>query len=412
MLGENLIPDSRSDWIKLQPYSMILIWQLFSSKKGKCFVRITYPLLCLVSVAASIFILWKAFLAKKSPQTICFELFKFIYSIFFYMLPPFALDALRKSLESSDLTLISKEVMSMDEHSSLPTLIYVMSTFNLLSSILASAIFSAYYIDFTWIFAVWMVGFVIIFIIPSCLLLIYCIIIIYLHSCQVSSFLAHIRSLSDQLDRDICQMRSPQNESDNTSFEDSSQPIPIAFPTQSALSNDQPLYELSDMNLDPKKHVPNLLYIYRQYTHIHRQCRHSSVERGRVVLLSLCNLILLTMCTIWGVYVQDFSPISILPYTVISIFCFCQLALPLVRLNEMGNLVTREACSYILLLKTSRICPLSSADVMDMDLFLQACQVAKIEIVFFGAFALRTAFLLGVLGSIIAAIIPQFILTA
>jgi hypothetical protein len=147
--------------------------------------------------------------------------------------------------------------------------------------------------------------------------------------------------------------------------------------------------------------------IDRYYT-LHARCMYTSRRRGWRMLALFLYSGLTAIGGAYGAFTRQYNFLSIFVLTLIPMLVELQIGCSLATVNEMATQVCRELC-------TTQLCSLrhktitSAADDEALNTFLNCIVFAKLEIYFFGNFALRSSTLLAIMGSIAAAIIPSII---
>ena len=148
--------------------------------------------------------------------------------------------------------------------------------------------------------------------------------------------------------------------------------------------------------------------LINRYYILHARCVHTSEKRGKHFFAIFLYSGVLVIGSAYAVINEAFSVLTVLFFTLLDFFVFLEVGLSLVAINELGSIVQRN-------LATTRLCLLrhtpcyqgnENSGVM-MQEFLECVAYARLEIAFFGNFALRSNMLLAAAGTIIAAIIPS-----
>lgn len=111
---------------------------------------------------------------------------------------------------------------------------------------------------------------------------------------------------------------------------------------------------------------------------------------------------------VWSLYVRLYHAGGVIAFLVISLIQIFELGICVASSNESGNLICREICTF--LLSESAQSRRESNSYGESNFLLGCIDHAKLEITYFGNFALRSRTLLAILGSIIGATIPGIVL--
>ena len=155
--------------------------------------------------------------------------------------------------------------------------------------------------------------------------------------------------------------------------------------------------------------------ISRRYCALHDCCRSTSTQFGLSLLLLFLIPITLVVSATWSIYEKFFSLASNLGFIVMALTYLLEIGLTVATTNESGYLVCREMTSYLMRVFVN---PPTGADVVQllsletinkMNGFIGCLTYLKMDIPFFGNFALSSTALIAIVGSLIGAIIPGIV---
>lgn len=153
----------------------------------------------------------------------------------------------------------------------------------------------------------------------------------------------------------------------------------------------------------------DLLHLYLRYRQVHVFCLRTSEEQGAYFMLMYMLAVVFAVTTVWSIYIGDRSLLAAVGYFCITIFVLFQLGWSQTASNEAGHVACRELASYVLC-RDELFYSANDESANKMGTLLLGCiNYAKIEVFFFGNFALRTRHLVAILGSLVASIIPAAI---
>jgi hypothetical protein len=315
---------------------------------------------------------------KDFPLT--FKIMFVIQAIFYTCLPFISFAFLDDVLNSSDVAILFSEALKVDSHFQLK--FQIMTHFNFFlgfASIVSYAVFSQDHDEFTTGLAIF---FSLLFVTPY--IFAFCILLLMLEAyrLQSSTFIADLKLKRHHLFLDSA---NSVKESDL----EAATPVPPTPPPHEEQWRD------GDM-------------IDRYYT-LHARCVFTSTRRGRHILFLFLYSGISAIGSAYGALTRQYNFLSIFVFTLIAVLVELQIGCSLVTVNEMATQVCRELC-------TTQLCSLrhktitSAEDNRAMNTFTNCIAFSKLEIYFFGSFALRSSTLLAVIGSILAAIIPSIIL--
>jgi hypothetical protein len=140
-----------------------------------------------------------------------------------------------------------------------------------------------------------------------------------------------------------------------------------------------------------------------QYRTLHASCLRTSEVAGRYILLMFLCCVLFAVTTILNVYVHDQTFDSSAAFIFLSLLMLLELGLAVVFANEQGNIVCRELATLCLLHEEYFTSPQDTGQAM---LLLECMGHCKLEVLFFGNFALRSRHLTAILATFVGAVFP------
>ena len=139
----------------------------------------------------------------------------------------------------------------------------------------------------------------------------------------------------------------------------------------------------------------------------------ASEKRGKLYFSLLLIPLFILLTSIISYYEGVYDQAPFIGFTVMSLLFLFEIGFVTATVNETGNVVSRELSSFLLCTLAeshkSSSYQLDNQDIREMHATVACLTHAKIEIIFFGNFSLRSSTLLAILGSLVVAIIPAVV---
>ena len=155
----------------------------------------------------------------------------------------------------------------------------------------------------------------------------------------------------------------------------------------------------------------DIMYIYRRYRTLHAHCLKTSLRRGWFMLLIGFLAVMFAVTTVWDIYLDRQLLASSLAFFGITVFILLQLGWSVAACNEMGHLACRELCTYVMCREELfRGDGGGAVDCSAATLLLGCVSYAKLEVVFFSNFALRSRHLAALISALVGSVVPAIVL--
>lgn len=145
--------------------------------------------------------------------------------------------------------------------------------------------------------------------------------------------------------------------------------------------------------------------LYVRYRQLHAMCLKTSERRGPYLFLMHVFAIVFAVATVWSIYTGSKRQIAAVGYFLITVAFILQLGLVVTAANEAGHIACRELSTYVISRQDLFKVTINGGNNAAM-LLIGCMSYAKLEVLFFGNFALRSHHLAAIVGTLIGTVIP------
>jgi hypothetical protein len=349
-----------------------------------------------------------------------FMTFFYIQFIVYLYLPFYYYPLILELFSTKDIQLLLKEAISLSSFNSLQVKFRVVYFINI--NVTTTSMFMyLYFADVEWATLIFSLVWFVFYIFPLSVVFGYLVCILEAHRIQAADFKdklvilrikyeASKESITSEfqgarnINTDMTVFRASNEVSSTSTF--SQRHISTSSGSQTEFDEQIPL-------------LASIEEITQQYLRLHDTFRLTSDKRGLFIFSTFFLLLMILLSSIWSIYEDFFSLKSTMGYIVMALFYVLEVGLMLATVNETGNLICRDISSFLLrvLVNTAsagqdNTNSTNSTAVNKITGFVSCLVHIKIEIPFFGNFALRSRTLIAIVASLLGAIIPGIIRNA